>query len=534
MVRFKQRGESLKMDVKDCDLLIIGGGLGGCAAALSACSRGLRVVLTEETDWIGGQVTSQGVPPDEHEWIEEFGSTRRYRDYRKRVREFYLKNLHVNNNQENLNPGEGLVSSICHDPRVTLHVLKEMLLPYQLTGQLTIELNTVVTSVLRTDKRITKANFKNTKTRLEKAITASFFTDATETGDVLPLANVEYVTGAEAKSETGEAHALDVANAADIQAFTYVLAMEYREGENHVIPEPEMYKLWKSFQPDIWPDKYLSFYAPHPITKEKRQYTLFEEEVGYPLWNYRRTYSKTQFSSLYTAGDVTLMNWPQNDYFLGNNYDVSKEEKQRNEYQAKQLSLSLFYWLQTEAPRPDGGKGYAGLKLRPDVFDTDDGLAKAAYIRESRRIKAEYTIVEQDLSLEMNSGNAGKLYDDRIGIGSYSIDLHPSMSGRTYLDIKVLPFHIPLGALIPKDTDNLLAGCKNIGTTHITNGCYRLHPTEWNIGEAVGALVAFCIENKVDPKEVRKNKNLLIQFQNSLRKAGFELEWPDEFYQSKD
>lgn len=73
------------------DLVIVGGGLGGCAAALSACAKGLRVLLTEETDWIGGQVTSQGVPPDEHPWIEEFGATRRYQAYRKKYENFMRK-----------------------------------------------------------------------------------------------------------------------------------------------------------------------------------------------------------------------------------------------------------------------------------------------------------------------------------------------------------------------------------------------------------------------------------------------------------
>src|SRR5690606_24164266 len=40
------------------DVVIIGGGLGGCAAALAALRNGLRVVMTEPTDWIGGQLTS--------------------------------------------------------------------------------------------------------------------------------------------------------------------------------------------------------------------------------------------------------------------------------------------------------------------------------------------------------------------------------------------------------------------------------------------------------------------------------------------
>jgi len=46
------------------------------------------VVLTEETDWIGSQLTSQAVPPDEHRWIESFGCTARYRRFRQGVRRY--------------------------------------------------------------------------------------------------------------------------------------------------------------------------------------------------------------------------------------------------------------------------------------------------------------------------------------------------------------------------------------------------------------------------------------------------------------
>src|SRR6516164_9431155 len=76
-----------------CNVAVIGGGVGGVAAALAALRAGLRVVLTEETPWVGGQLTSQGVPPDEHPWIEEFGCTRAYREYRNAVREYYRKRM---------------------------------------------------------------------------------------------------------------------------------------------------------------------------------------------------------------------------------------------------------------------------------------------------------------------------------------------------------------------------------------------------------------------------------------------------------
>ena len=79
-------------------------------------------------------------------------------------------------------------------------------------------------------------------------------------------------------------------------------------------------------------------------------------------------------------------------------------------------------------------------------------------------------------------------FADSVGVGSYRIDLHPSTGGDNYIDISSLPFQIPLGALIPQRVENLLPACKNLGTTHITNGCFRLHPVEWAIGEAAGAL----------------------------------------------
>ena len=115
------------------DVAIIGGGLGGIAAALSALKAGLKVVLTEETDWIGGQLTSQAVPPDEHRSIETHGCSKTYRQFRNGVRDYYRRNYPLTDAvkaRANLNPGSGSVSALCHEPRVALAVLEEMLAPY--------------------------------------------------------------------------------------------------------------------------------------------------------------------------------------------------------------------------------------------------------------------------------------------------------------------------------------------------------------------------------------------------------------------
>jgi hypothetical protein len=150
------------------------------------------------------------------------------------------------------------------------------------------------------------------------------------------------------------------------------------------------------------------------------------------------------------------------------------------------------------------------------------------YIRESRRVKAEFTIVEQHIAEAARPGQIyAEPYRDSVGIGYYRIDLHPSTGGDNYIDVGSLPFQIPLGALIPVRMENLLPACKNLGTTHITNGCYRLHPVEWNIGEAAGSLAAECLERKTAPRQVYRDEIRLADFQRRLVNQGVELAWPE-------
>jgi hypothetical protein len=84
---------------------------------------------------------------------------------------------------------------------------------------------------------------------------------------------------------------------------------------------------------------------------------------------------------------------------------------------------------------------------------------------------------------------------------------------------------IPLRALIPIRVKNLMPACKNIGTTHLTNGAYRLLPAEWNVGEGAGALVAFAIANNIFPREVSGSQKMLRTFQKQLLARGVPLFW---------
>ncbi len=528
----------------ECDVAVIGGGTGGVAAAVAAAREGLRVILTEETDWVGGQLTSQAVPPDEHPWIESFGSTRLYREYRAAVREYYRRNYPLTAEARarwNLNPGDGTVSRLTHEPRVSLAVLEALLAPYQSGGHLVCLLRHKPVAADVTGDSIRAVTVRSPEDGRTRTVHAAYFIDATEQGDLLPLTRTEYVTGFESRRATGEPHAPDQAQPANIQAFTFCFAMDYLPGEEHTIDRPEGYAFWRDYVPALkpaWPGKLLSWSTTDPIRLAERAASFDPRggnvSRGTNLWTYRRIANRDNFVSGAYASDISLVNWPQNDYWLGNIHEVSETEAARHLRRARQLSLSLLYWMQTEAPRPDGGAGWRGLRLRPDIVGTEDGLAKYPYIRESRRIQAELTVVEQhvgtDARIQATGAKREELeaehFQDSVGVGSYRIDLHPSTGGNNYIDVSSLPFEIPLGALIPKRVENLLAGAKNLGVTHITNGCYRLHPVEWNVGEAAGALAAYAIRSKTPPRGIRNGEKSRRDFQAKLVTLGFELAWP--------
>ncbi|RYG33503.1 FAD-dependent oxidoreductase [bacterium] len=329
------------------DVLIVGGGTGGTAAALAAAEAGAKVVMTEPTSLIGGQLTSQAVPPDEHPWIESFGRTGRYAEYRRRVRAKYGMPGHIGN------PGGGWVSSLCHEPLVGHDVLQDMIVPYVADGRLTVLTGISPTAADVEGDRIRSVSFG------ELTIEATYFLDATELGDLLPLTGTEYVVGAESRRDTGEEGAPDVADPYDVQGFTWCMILSDDETREWPYEKPAGYDRWRKFQPDFWPGPLIGFEDVHPITLQHRHLPLYG---AFPsLFEYRQI----------VAGErpATVVNWPMNDYFLGRVIDEDAETVANREAEARELSLCLLHWLQTEAPRHDGGSFLAALsQLRlPDA-----------------------------------------------------------------------------------------------------------------------------------------------------------------------
>ncbi len=518
----------------EADLVIVGGGLGGCAAALSAARSNLRVIMTEETEWIGGQLTQQAVPPDENAWIETIGATRSYLALRSGIRDYYRSHTPLTERAKTnarLNPGNGWVSRLCCEPRVALAVLQEMLAPYVHSGQLRILTRYKALRAEVHADRVLAVQVQSAADGREITLRAPYFADATELGDMLPMTGAEYVVGAESRAMTGEPHAKPEAQPDNMQSFTMCFAMDYLPGEDHVIDRPSEYAFWRDLYLEAADRKrYRLLSLDDPDSKR----IGFDPDTRKGYWSYRRVIDRDLFIPGSIASDITIVNQAQNDYSFGSLCDVDATTAARHITRAKQQSLSLLYWMQTEAPRPDGGAGWRGLRLRPDVVGTADGLAMHPYIRESRRILAEFTVLEQHVTARarMNETRLARAnvtalpFRDSVGIGHYSMDLHLTTRGDRGQYGETLPFQIPLGALIPRRIENLLPACKNLGVTHLTNGCYRLHPIEWNIGESVGGLVAFCLARRQPPRAVRNDESLLRDFQAQLTRDGVPLAWP--------
>jgi len=508
--------------VLSAQVAVIGGGLGGVAAALAACESGLTVVMSEPTPWIGGQITSQAVSAlDEHRYIETFGGTATYMQLRNLIRRRYAEVYRVPLQMPDgapLNPGSGWVSRLCFEPQVGLDVLNAMLAEHREAGRLKVLLGFRPVRAQVRENRIAEVALAGPG---EEIITlrAEYFLDATELGDLMPLAGIPYVTGAEAVEDTGEPDASrDGPHPERVQSFTHCFLVEYRPGEDHTIPKPAGYERWRDEQP----------FSLVLRTRGggRRRFFMFEGDL--PFWTYRRVWDAGLFRSPHRPYDIALINWDSNDYYRETILDRSLEDQKRIFAQSRELSLSFLYWLQTEAPHDDDrGCGFPGLRLLTEAVGTPDGLSMFPYIREGRRVVGRRRVTEQDVIARGDGRARAVHFSDSVGVGWYPIDLHRCVNdGGVKVDLpESLPFQISLGMLLSPAVENWIAAGKCLATTHLTNGCYRLHPVEWNVGEAAGALAAWCVSQAVTPERVWSMPALRRGYQRALLERGIPLVW---------
>ena len=481
--------------VLDCPVLVIGAGTGGIAAAIASARVGIKTCVTEETDWAGGQLTAQGLnASDDSRFTDSIGSTRTYRTLRATMRAAYGGNT---------NPGGCWVSHLCAEPKVALDALDKMTRSAIASGNLSIFYKLKPIAVDASGSRVRSVVLARDDGGTV-TIHAKQTIDATELGDIIKLSGAGYRLGQEAKSDTGEPEAPEQPCTGCVQSLTYDVVLERRpSAENHVIPKPDGYGV-KPWMQGFSHQKFKMF-GPGGV------------------WEYRRIVNGAALGRT----DLSVMNWGAggNDYSFGGIIDVPEAEAQTQLARARERALAYVYWLQTEVE----GHGYPFLKVRSDVLGTTTGVAKYPYIREGRRLRALETIKTTDVSDAYLTGARGRSFEYSVAIGLYPLDMHQNVEvGSSFPRGHSLPYQVPMGALIPETMNGLLAGAKNIGTTHLVNSAYRLHPIEWAIGEAAGTLAAYAVSFGNDPRDVFADEGHARELQGRLISDGAPLYWIDD------
>lgn len=511
-------------EVGPFDVVIAGGSTAAFAAAISAAELGADVALLEPTDWVGGQITSSGVPAIDEAW-------HKLTDDKGNVTMDVAKIARTPANMSPLlrdmllavrDPQRCWVSRFCFEPRefldFHLHPLQKKY------SNLTVFRETVVKRVAVRDRRIvgltavqrfTTAQSSDgydrlpsedladwyaesdsdrfRKRKIDFAVTDNaVFIDATEWGELLALADAPYLIGVE--QVDGQLNGDDRLG----QSTTYGFVQEMHETE----------------------DATRDIRVPNPKLKHLGYGDYRERENAWSLiWTYRRLKSSAAEPK---AGDLSLQNWGYyvekaeggNDYPFGYLF-LSKASTRRQiaEWQggvdlqqmaaAEQRAFAWHHWFKNHAPDSIGPKR---ISLSTGVLGTSHGLSKLPYIRDTRRSIGldGFLLTVADLQ-PSGPGELAKRFDDRIALGAYPVDIHPMADRKyppyIYEDYDVAPFTIPFRSLTNDGIDNLLVAGKTMAQSFLANSATRLHPTEWSTGTAAGVAAWYMAARKKTSRE---------------------------------
>ncbi|MEO0541894.1 MAG: FAD-dependent oxidoreductase, partial [Cyanobacteria bacterium P01_A01_bin.105] len=525
-------------------ILVVGGSTAAYAATLTALKMNVSVCLVQPQKVLGGQFTAQALPASDDSHLlktkaslmtvagEDFGLSIAQQQFRQRQRQRQPVRGRVVSN-----PGGGWVGPIAVTPVTAATALNEPLIPYLRNGKLTLIPESDPVEVLQDTSnasrpRVTGVKFRHRPNGNLFSVSAPVTLEATDLGELLELADLPSRVGQESRSETGEAILPTVARPQCQQSFTFDALVE-RTQPGRGVP------IGKPTDPSL-----LSWLNWHEFTSlfwVKRSQGWQKRDFFHPwgIFRYRRVLRHSLSESKVSVGDVAVINWgtsanpSDKQGFCGNDYrngyliGHGPEQRRQQIARGRDRTRAYIHYLQTQG-------GAADLKPRGDLTWTDDGIALEPYIREARRGVALTTIRHEDVAESFFPGQArSRCFSDSLGIGDYHyLDLHGNLveghvspKGK---DVIALPFTLPAGSLVPQSVDGLVLSAKSIGTTHITNAAYRMHPMEWAIGEASGFLAVYAIWTGQDVSTIVTTPAHLRKLQGFLTRNGIPIFWFDD------
>ena len=460
-------GVSCEKTSMETDVLVIGGGSSGVAAALSSAREGAETTLLEEGPWLGGMLTAAGVSAVDGNTKLPSGIWGEFRDSL------------INHYGSKKALQTGWVSNHLFEPSVGNQIFQNMVKNQPL---LKPYFGAKVIAIEKKEKgwKIEFSSSNQTFTLFAKIVI-----DATELGDIAARVGIPYDIGMDSRQAYGEDIAPEKENDV-IQDLTYVMILKDHT-KDMTIEKPEGY------DPEVF---YCASESDHCKMGEKMNRTLWPKDS---LLSYGRL-----------PNGKVMINWPinGNDYYT-NAIEQTEEERHQSFEKAKLKSLQFLYYLQTEL-------GFNTYGLVDDEFPTDDGFPLIPYHRESRRIHGITTLTVNHIAQPYDQQQA--LYRTGIAVGDYPVDhhhaSHPDAENLPELHFYPVPsYNLPMGCLLPQSIDDFIVAEKSISVTNIVNGTTRLQPVVLQIGQAAGAIAALSIKENLSPAKVsvRKVQNRLLE-----------------------
>jgi hypothetical protein len=437
------------------DILVIGGGASGTAAAIQGARSKLKTLLVEPGPWLGGSMTAGGMCVVEGNRNLPSGI---WGEFRKRVQEFYKKTPGFDTTYNGI---------LRFEPYTGAAILKKMT---DTVKNLTVKLNTPWTAI---EKDGTGWEVSITINNKKTTVKAKVVIDATETGDVAAKAGEAFVSGFDSAQDTGESLAPPTA-LPRIQDITWMaIVKDFGRAADRTIAKP----------------------------------------AGYDAANYACLKDKN-ISKMLNDGKL-----PNDKYMIkwagcGNQYPTTVDDLKpanRDTFYAKARlhTLGLIYYLQTEL-------GFKNLGL-DDEFPTPDHLPYIPYIREAARTKGVVRMTTDDIFKPYD--RAAKLYRTAIAVGDASPGQHYGEGTAPKTDYPpFMAYSIPLGAIVLKDLDNLLVTEKAMSVSHLVNASSMYPSVQMAVGQGAGATAAFCAFFKTTTKKlnVRIIQGELLDFKAYL------------------
>jgi hypothetical protein len=434
------------------DVLVVGGTTGGIAAALQTAKMGASTVVVEHTPWLGGMLSAAAV-----------SCTDGNHELRSGIWESFRQALYKHYKSNNL--FTGWVSETCFEPHVADSIFKAWV---HAQPNMQVYYHWYFDKAIMEGNTIKGAVFENVRGQ-KLTVYAKRVIDATDLGDVYAAAGAAYDLGTEDSTQSGEKIAPGKSDV--IQDLTWAAVLkDYGKGANKTILMPPNYDA----------TKYYCSTADAPCNA--KPYSLGTQKV----LEYGRV--KTTDGSL-----KYMLNWPAfgNDYYIN---VVEKKPIEREAYYnaAKNFTRGFIYFLQTELKQPQIG------------FATDEvneGMAFMAYNREGRRLKGKVRLNIDHIATPFNYN----VYRTGISVGDYPVDHHHARYNGKVPPIPfpaVPSFNIPMGALIPENTQGLVVCEKGISVSNIANGTTRLQPVVLLTGQAAGMLAAISFKQNIEVQNV--------------------------------